>query len=601
MHFLTSQIQTKKFILFGIILILVFASCNCGSSEMGLEYGSINGKAFYSFGNNHSGIIISLEKKDKFGLFTATTDSKGFISVDITNEDGSFAFYDLEPGTYTVYASSDDSVEKTVSTDVTVKSGEIAIPEDLHLTTTGSISGYVTIDGESSGNSGFLVFLPGTSCVAVTGDNGFFCITGVPVGDNYQLSVSKGGYLLDVSVPCSVSNHDVTNVGVINISSREQEGILDPNKYSSEEQIQYFNVFNICPKITLPEKTIHGLTYSADNGLFSFSGTTDGELAVVIVNKNDGSAEALFQPGTKYYVYLSDEALGGLHIQVINNGTALLSTQTSGSFVTPDDLSGLSIRLYVGNGKVVNGKVRPVISNYPTIPEITKLMVEEFSPMLTIIDDDGNNKFYSDILPIITSEKVSISAAIPVGSIGSTNTMTWEQIEECYRCGAEILSHTYNHVTSYSSEKTEHDIELDYTMARNELLSHGIYGGRYLVFSGSTGEDYRAKIAAPYVYNLAINSAGNVMNYANSINMYRIFRYRIQTDGYNYNLEALKELIDACYASNGWMVWMIHTSDASWTETAKLNLIEAIQYAKTIGLPIVSVDYVYQHYLRKMI
>ena len=221
--------------------------------------------------------------------------------------------------------------------------------------------------------------------------------------------------------------------------------------------------------------------------------------------------------------------------------------------------------------------------------------------MLTIIDDDGNAKFYSDVLPIITSEHVSISSACPVGTIGTEGAMTWEQVEECYRNGAEILSHAYNHVTSYPSEMTEKEVEQDFTKAKNGLLSRGFYGGRYHVFTVSTGEDSRAKAAAPYVFDLAINSAGNAMNYADTINIYRISRYRIQTDSYQYDLDALKALIDTCYNSKGWMVWMFHTSDITWTTTAKENLIAAIQYAKGKGLPIVSVDYVWNHYLRKMV
>ena len=65
-----------------------------------------------------------------------------------------YYFRNLEPGIYTIYASSNDSVEKAVSTNVVVKGEDTVTADDLRLTATGSISGNVIMDESKTGNLG---------------------------------------------------------------------------------------------------------------------------------------------------------------------------------------------------------------------------------------------------------------------------------------------------------------------------------------------------------------------------------------------------------------------------------------------------------------
>lgn len=386
----------------------------------------------------------------------------------------------------------------------------------------------------------------------------------------------------------------------IDISTSEGSNVSFVSEIQSE--MERNGAWSILPPLDKPSTTISEITYHSEDGLVSLNGSASAQGAILFENPSPANLVA----GDKLHCFLSDTAYTGLFLQIINNGETIVSTQTEQDFIVPETISNMTIRLYFNSNLRCGNRisVRPTISKVMTNRQIenklSRVIPVEFSPMLTIIDDDGNTKFYTDVLPIIQSEHVPISSAVPVGTVGTTGAMTWEQIEECYRNGAEILSHAYHHVTSYDAGMSEFDVENDFMKAKNGLLSRGFYGGRYHVYTGSTGEDSRAKTAAPYVFDLAINSAGNVMNFAETINKYRIHRYRIQTDSYQYDLDALKALIDECYASNGWMVWMFHTSDITWTETAKQNLIAAIQYAKTKGLPIVNLDYVYRKYLKNM-
>ena len=228
------------------------------------------------------------------------------------------------------------------------------------------------------------------------------------------------------------------------------------------------------------------------------------------------------------------------------------------------------------------------------------------APMLTIIDDDGNAKFVTDLLPLIASKGISISSAVIANKVGTSPYMTWSQVEAAYIAGAEILSHTYNNIGSSDiSEMTEQEVWYDYVRARHMIESHGIPSCKYLVYVGGSGSSEKANGAAKKVYDCAITAhsgatGGNTWNFKGSLNPYSLRRFRLDESGttgdVNYNLDTMKALIDHTIQHGGWMIWMMHTSSAAWTETAKSTIESAIDYAIDQGLPIVSVDTGYKNY-----
>ena len=218
-----SRIGVLITVVFCSVCLLVTVSCSQDPAVEIKQYGSISGKVLYSNSEDHSGIVLTLDKTDGLRAISKSDGSRAIVSMVNSKSDGSFSFQNLEAGTYTIYASSNDSVEKAVSTNVVVRSSEAVTVDDLHLTATGSISGYVTLDGASTGNTGFLVFLSGTSYVAVTNDSGYYCMTGVPAGENYELVVSKGSYISSNVTSCSVSAHVMNNAGIRNILSADMD------------------------------------------------------------------------------------------------------------------------------------------------------------------------------------------------------------------------------------------------------------------------------------------------------------------------------------------------------------------------------------------
>ena len=245
-----------------LCLSMLFVSCTQDASVETKQYGSIQGRVRYSNGSDHSGITVSLDKaegQDGLSSIVNGIGTRNIVSIVSTKKDGSFSFSNVAPGMYTIYASSDDSVEKTVSTNVVVKGSETAKAADLRLTATGTVSGYMLIDGNTSGNGDYLVSLAGTTFMSVTDNSGYYSISGVPAGVDYQLVVSKGGLIANDVAHVSVTAHGLTNAGVIILASSDMVSDAGTNElvwkgsFSSSSAIQnprrnwvYYNTIEKC-------------------------------------------------------------------------------------------------------------------------------------------------------------------------------------------------------------------------------------------------------------------------------------------------------------------------------------------------------------------
>jgi hypothetical protein len=223
---------------FGIIAVMaligVLAGCSNLNGPDGGDPGStggIDGKARFSGGNNHSGILISLEetggtvpKSVRVAAGSGSIGERAMAASTRTGNDGAYAFNNVAPGTYTVYASSRDSSEGAVTTNVTVTAGSRAAAEDLQLTPVGSLSGRIKLDNKDNGNLGFLVFIAGTSYMAITKDDGTFTISGIPAGSDYEVVIMKGNYTTVWTTGQSISGGQSASLGDKTINSSDLNG-----------------------------------------------------------------------------------------------------------------------------------------------------------------------------------------------------------------------------------------------------------------------------------------------------------------------------------------------------------------------------------------
>ena len=161
--------------------------------------GKIVGKATYTNTANHAGIQVTLVSSDGIVAYDSQISSRSRSAIAVmknvvTSKSGEYSFDNVKEGVYTIYASSNDSTEKAVLTNVVVQANQVVTAADLNLTATGSVSGKVTIDSKENGNLGILVFVASTSYMSMTDDSGNFTISDVPAGANYQIVIMKGDY-----------------------------------------------------------------------------------------------------------------------------------------------------------------------------------------------------------------------------------------------------------------------------------------------------------------------------------------------------------------------------------------------------------------------
>ena len=220
-----------------VFAIFVIASVFCGvGCKPGVEIkpteketGTIQGKAFYSNQNvdNHSGIQITLVSTD--GLRSVAycesrgiaTNARSVSDIKTTSEDGSYSFENIPVGTYTIWASSRNSVEEAIETNVNVRANEVVTANDLNLVATGNIKGTITIDGKTDKTLGLDVFIAGTSYVAKVGPTGNYEISKVPSSKGYMLCVQKGEYTTIISEDLEVKAKETIEVGCKNLLSKD--------------------------------------------------------------------------------------------------------------------------------------------------------------------------------------------------------------------------------------------------------------------------------------------------------------------------------------------------------------------------------------------
>nr|MCR4953310.1 carboxypeptidase regulatory-like domain-containing protein [Treponema sp.] len=186
-------------------MALMFVGCSGITGDEKLsEPGLINGKVVYSNSSDNSDIVVTIEKSD---VLASTT----------VSADGHYSFADLDPGTYTVSASSSNSAEKAIQTNVTVLAGRTVTVKDLQLTATGKISGKIILDTTDLDKSGFLVIIPGTGIVDVTNEKGEYTLADVPAGTDYNLVVVYGTFKYFITEKVSTSAGQTATASNINL------------------------------------------------------------------------------------------------------------------------------------------------------------------------------------------------------------------------------------------------------------------------------------------------------------------------------------------------------------------------------------------------
>lgn len=250
---------------FTLLMASFFASCQVGvnnpSTPDSTKTGVITGRVIYENDNvtDYSDIQVTLFSTN--GLMATNycvsrgiaTNARSVESITTTDQTGNYIFEDVPEGVYTIYASSNSSKQKAVTTNVVVRAAEKATAEDLGLIATGSISGKITIDEETVDVLGLDVFIAGTSYIAKVASDGTYEISDIPAKTNYMLCVQKGEKTIIIKENIEVKANDVLDAQTKDISSSEWEstafewlGSYETAPKNPKNHGAYFNTLEGC-------------------------------------------------------------------------------------------------------------------------------------------------------------------------------------------------------------------------------------------------------------------------------------------------------------------------------------------------------------------
>ncbi|MCE5249419.1 SUMF1/EgtB/PvdO family nonheme iron enzyme [bacterium] len=194
---------------FLLVFVLIIFSCGRNNTAVGPDEnsraGSVRGQITYEGGKDFSGIIVTLEGIDHELTYRVAA-AKRSVSADVpqekislsesdamttvTDKEGKYEFSSVLPGDYALTARrASDHLAKVAN--VTVAQGAPTVV-NVVLTATGLLSGTADIVG-SNNDSGILVYIAGTSYMAITDSLGAYTIIDVPLGV-YKLVTLYDGY-----------------------------------------------------------------------------------------------------------------------------------------------------------------------------------------------------------------------------------------------------------------------------------------------------------------------------------------------------------------------------------------------------------------------
>ena len=218
-----------------VSLGLVIQGCGGGggggsvvSSGSGTQTGTLSGTVTLPGGADPGGALVIASKMSEDGTQPATAlkqktgggmlqpkagESGSYVTV--ADDGGDYTFNDIDEGDYFVVATKGAYKASNVAR-VQPRAATVV---DLALTPTGHIQGQVLLSGsDSTGGdlSGTLAMLKGTSYIAATDPNGYYVISQIPVGTDYQLMFSRPGYeVLEYTGAVAVTAAQTTNLSAV--------------------------------------------------------------------------------------------------------------------------------------------------------------------------------------------------------------------------------------------------------------------------------------------------------------------------------------------------------------------------------------------------
>jgi peptidoglycan/xylan/chitin deacetylase (PgdA/CDA1 family) len=319
-----------------------------------------------------------------------------------------------------------------------------------------------------------------------------------------------------------------------------------------------------------------------------------------------------------YTFYVTSDDGGRLWVdntQITNNWTSHFPVETSGTIsLMAGQFYPIKLEQYNGNGgarmllswagpgitkvKIPQAQLSATApSTPPTTSNCNRTQVTlAGGPYLSFIADDASQNDYTKLLPLFQSQNVRFASAIITGSVPSSLTLAEDttrwgmnkgQVLALETAGMEIMSHTATHNILTSLSPTALVSETAGALAQLKALgTHPSDGIAYP--SGETNSTVITEACKSY--NWGYRTYTTTTGTGSGSNGPTFDPFRINRQGiYNDSLvNDSHTYIDQVVANKGWLILLIHSGMRATPFNKNGAYEEAIRYAKSKAVPILT-------------
>lgn len=214
-------------------------------------------------------------------------------------------------------------------------------------------------------------------------------------------------------------------------------------------------------------------------------------------------------------------------------------------------------------------------------------------PLFTFTSDDGYEGDYTVLKPICETYNIPMTffVASRIGSRISTAHLL--ELQNTYGC--EIATHSRDHVDL--TTLTESQIEEQLTDAYNDLTALGLTI-KNMAYPNGTHNALVRRLVKKYYRCSCSGSVGNqkvLTGTVSRMDIPRVFLGTLSDGGFTGyptrdTLNYYKALVDDAVTYNGWIVFVMHGGNASYTETQQQITKDLIVYIQSLNVDIVTLD-----------
>jgi len=213
------------------------------------------------------------------------------------------------------------------------------------------------------------------------------------------------------------------------------------------------------------------------------------------------------------------------------------------------------------------------------IEDLTKNPTNYKGAIVSIIDDDAMPDFRTVWNSILNDTGAKITVAVITGRVGTTQSLTLQELKDLQAQGHEIVSHTVNHTVT--SDVTVQEVESDYPIAKKWMIDNGFEGYNTLVYPGGLHEkriEIKNVARKYYKYAVATNIGGDY-------NLSPVDNWRVpRIQGDTRTLAQLKTAVDNAVLNDGWVILMTHSHILQAEGAQKMR--DFITYVQGLNVPI---------------